>query len=171
MSIGLTALPEVPTLPEGYLWVPWDNSLIDVFAEVHFLSFRRSLDSHLFRSFNNRAGCWHLINEIRNRADFLPVANWLVAGPGGCCGSIQCLANSDNEGNIQNVAVLPAYRRLGLGKALVLQSLHTFKKQGMTSAVLEVTAENEPAFALYRTLGFRKMDTAYREVVSNEIVY
>jgi mycothiol synthase len=171
MAIGLHRLPPVPTLPEGYVWVPWDNRLIDLYAEVHFLSFRHSLDSTLFRSFNNRAGCWHLINEIRNRKDFLPCANWLIAGPGGCCGCIQCLANSPSEGNIQNVAVVPSFRRLGLGRALVLQALHSFKQEGMTSAVLEVTGENGPAFTLYQRLGFRKMDTAYKEVLSDDIVY
>ncbi|MFT3880374.1 MAG: N-acetyltransferase [Gemmatales bacterium] len=171
MSIGLHRLPAVPALPEGYLWVPWDNRLIDLYAEVHYLSFRRSVDSMLFRSFNNRAGCWHLINEVRNRSDFLPQANWLVAGPGGCCAYIQCVASSSTEGNIQNVAVLPAYRRLGLGQALVLQALNSFKNQGMTSAWLEVTGENSPALALYRRLGFRKMDTAYKEVPSDDIVY
>ncbi|HQR07906.1 MAG TPA: N-acetyltransferase [Gemmatales bacterium] len=171
MSIGLHRLPAVPALPEGYVWVPWDNRLIDMYAEVHFLSFRHSLDSTLFRSFNKRAGCWHLINQVRNRSDFLPQANWLIAGPGGCCAYIQCVASSATEGNIQNVAVLPTYRRLGLGRALVLQALHSFKEHGLTSAVLEVTGENGPAFTLYQRMGFRKIDTAYQEIQNDDISY
>lgn len=171
MMIDLKRLPAVPTLPEGYIWVPWHYKLLDVYAEVHFLSFRHTLDASLFRSFSNRAGCWHLINEIRNRPDFMPDATWLIAGPGGCCACIESLSNSPTEGNIQNVAVLPAYRRLGLGRALVLQSLHGFAQKGMTTASLEVTGENGPAYMLYQRLGFRKMDTTYKEVLQDEIVY
>lgn len=168
MSIDLHRLPPVPTLPDGYVWVPWNIKLIDIYAEVHYLSFRHTLDASLFRSFKNRAGCWHLINEIKNRDDFLPDATWLIAGPGGCCACIESLANSPTEGNIQNVAVLPGFRRLGLGRAIVLQALHSFAQLGMTCASLEVTGENAAAYLLYQRLGFRKMDTSYKEVLLDE---
>lgn len=169
MEIDLVRLPAVPRLPEGYVWVPWDKSLVDIFAEVHFLSFRHSLDASLFRSFSTRAGCWHVINEVRQRADFLPSANWLIAGPGGCCASVQCLKTADGHGSIQNVAVTPSFRRIGLGKALVLQALQSFSQLHLKHACLEVTAENTPAYQLYQRLGFRKMSTSIKEIHHDEV--
>lgn len=167
MSIGLQRLMAVPALPDGYVWVPWDTRLLDMYAEVHYLSFRQTLDALLFKSFNNRAGCWHLINEIRNKPEFAAEATWLIAGPGGCCAGIESMVFTPKEGSIQNVAVIPTYRRLGLGRALVLMALHSFQKMGMTTATLEVTEENQPAYLLYQRLGFRKMDTTYKEINSD----
>lgn len=168
MAIELRRLPPVPALPEGYVWVPWDTRLMDLFTEVHYLSFRNSIDSQIFKSFNNRAGCWHIINEIRHRSDFAPQASWLIASPGGCCATIQCVNPSGTEGCIQNVAVVPSFRRLGLGKALIIQALHCFKQMGLTMGCLEVTEENRPAYQLYQRLGFRKMSTSYKEIIQDD---
>jgi ribosomal protein S18 acetylase RimI-like enzyme len=109
-----------------------------------------------------------LINEIRNKTGFLPGATWLIAGPGGCCATIEGCVVGPLEGCIQNVAVLPAYRRLGFGRALVLQSLHGFAGQGVDRVSLEVTAENGPAYLLYQRLGFRKIHTSYKEILVDE---
>lgn len=171
MSIDLKRPLPAPSLPEGYVWVPWDDRLIDLFAEVHYLSFRRTMDAALFKSFSNRAGCWHLMNEIRNRVDFAPYATWLIASPGGCCASIECVSFDGNEGNIQNVSVIPAFRRLGLGRALVLQALASFKQHKRSRVSLEVTGENLPAVQLYQRLGFRKISTSFKEVSSDDLVY
>ena len=84
----------------------------------------------------------------------------------GCCASIQGVITAPGEGSIQNVGALPAYRRKGLGKALVLRSLHAFAAAGLRSACLEVTAENGDALRLYCQLGFRKMSVSYRAVES-----
>ncbi|MFO0815166.1 MAG: N-acetyltransferase [Gemmatales bacterium] len=171
MCIDLKRPVPLPVLPEGYVWVPWDDRLIDLFAEVHYLSFRKALDAALFKSFANRAGCWHLINEIRRRADFAPWATWLIASPGGCCASIECITIDSDEGNIQNVSVIPAFRRLGLGRALVLQALASFKQMKRSRVSLEVTGENLPAYQLYQRLGFRKISTSFKEITSDDIVY
>ena len=50
---------------------------------------------------------------------------------------------------IEEVAVLPEFRRMGIGRALVTHALG--KEQG---AVLSVAESNRPARALYRSLGF-----------------
>jgi ribosomal-protein-alanine N-acetyltransferase len=52
---------------------------------------------------------------------------------------------------IEEVAVLPEYRRMGIGRALVAQALA--REQG---AVLSVSEANKPARALYKSLGFKQ---------------
>ena len=50
---------------------------------------------------------------------------------------------------IEEVAVLPEFRRMGIGRALVAAAL-----EGTAHAVLSVAESNGPARALYRSLGF-----------------
>lgn len=50
---------------------------------------------------------------------------------------------------IEEVAVLPEFRRMGIGRALVVHALRN--EQG---AVLSVSEANQPARALYQSLGF-----------------
>lgn len=59
---------------------------------------------------------------------------------------------------IEEVAVLPPFRRMGIGRALIARALE--KAQ---SAVLSVGESDTPARALYRSLGFRQ--TARRLVM------
>ncbi len=53
---------------------------------------------------------------------------------------------------IEEVAVLPEYRRAGVGRALVAQALRGQAK----GAILSVSEENRPARAMYRALGFQQ---------------
>ena len=41
MELALAQLPGVPELPAGFRWVPWDDSLLAMHAEVKFQSFRQ----------------------------------------------------------------------------------------------------------------------------------
>ncbi len=65
------------------------------------------------------------------------------------CGSV-----SLDEGEILRVAVLPAYRRLGLGEQVVAGLLRQMAARKVTRVLLEVRASNVPAQALYCKMGF-----------------
>ena len=67
-------------------------------------------------------------------------------------------------GAIQNLGVVPSYRGLGLGRALIRQALAGFRGAGVTRVYLEVTAENAQAIRLYREAGFRRSKTLYKAV-------
>ena len=62
-----------------------------------------------------------------------------------------------DEGNIDNVAVSPAYRRRGVADALVADAVARSRDMGLAFLMLEVRAGNEPAIALYRKHGFREV--------------
>jgi ribosomal protein S18 acetylase RimI-like enzyme len=70
----------------------------------------------------------------------------------------------NQHGAIQNIGIVPGHRGLGLGTALLLQSLHGFRASGAMQVYLEVTADNSRAVRLYQRLGFRKMKTLYKAV-------
>lgn len=59
-----------------------------------------------------------------------------------------------DEGSVTNVAVHPAHRRQGFGRAVVEGLLDAARQHGLCSVYLEVRPSNAPALSLYRALGF-----------------
>ena len=57
---------------------------------------------------------------------------------------------------LESVATDPAHRRRGLGRRVVEALMGWARRQGASDAALQVLAENEPALALYRSLGFAR---------------
>lgn len=153
-----------PSLPPGFSWVPWNESLLDLHAEVKYFSFRDEVDSQVFPCLADRFGCQRLMREIRRKSGFLPKSTWLVACHEGYVGTVQGIMDRGPIGAIQNVGVVPEYRGLGLGRALVRQALAGFVGSSLRRAYLEVTAENAAAVRLYRGVGFRKAKTLYKAV-------
>jgi ribosomal-protein-alanine N-acetyltransferase len=63
------------------------------------------------------------------------------------------------RGHIISVAVMPEYRRSGIGRALVEAGLASVRKPRVSSCYLEVRVNNAAAIALYRRLGFDVTET------------
>ncbi len=164
MEVDLDGSPPAPSLPRSFRWVSWDEGLLDLHAEVKYLSFRDEIDAQVFPCLGDRQGCQRLMREIRLKPGFLPEATWLIAGPEGYCGTVQGVMDRGPIGAIQNLGVVPNYRGQGLGRALVRQALEGFYQAGLRRAYLEVTAENSSAIRIYRTLGFRRSKTLYKAV-------
>lgn len=55
---------------------------------------------------------------------------------------------------IGNVAVLPKYRRRGIARKLIQAALELIKGKGGNLVILDLIAENLPAYELYKSLGF-----------------
>lgn len=62
--------------------------------------------------------------------------------------------NDDHASEVLQLAVAPALRRQGYGRALTSHALARLAALGATSYVLDVRASNLAAIALYRRLGF-----------------
>lgn len=60
------------------------------------------------------------------------------------------------EWEIENVAVLPTYRRQGIAAALVQALLAAAAAAGASAVFLEVRESNQPARKLYERFGFRE---------------
>ena len=87
-----------------------------------------------------------------------PLSLWLCAMDGdtvaGYVGSQTVLGEAD----MMNLAVSPAYRRQGLGRALVPALCESLRqKMQATVLTLEVRDSNAPAAALYASLGFAQI--------------
>jgi len=177
MEIDLRRIDLPPAeLPDGYRWLPWRPILIERHAQVKWRAFRDDLDGQVFTCLSQIEGCRRLITDIGSQARFCPNATWMVAfqpevsWPADDCGTIQGISRSGGIGAIQNVGVVPEHRGLGLGRAIVLKALEGFWQDGLNFATLEVTADNEVAVDLYRSLGFRVARVLYREASGGKIV-
>ncbi|MHA1740702.1 MAG: ribosomal protein S18-alanine N-acetyltransferase [Candidatus Thorarchaeota archaeon] len=58
------------------------------------------------------------------------------------------------KGHIVSIAVLPQHRRQGIGTALIERGIAGMKEYGVAEVFLEVRKTNEPAIAVYESLGF-----------------
>jgi ribosomal-protein-alanine N-acetyltransferase len=61
------------------------------------------------------------------------------------------------ETDMMNIAVAPSRRREGLGNILVTELIRELRNWGSNSLALEVRVSNEPARALYESLGFHQV--------------
>jgi len=106
--------------------------------------------------------------------DCVSFASFLVAevAEGRIVGYVVALDAAD-EGEILNLAVAPAMRRTGLGRALVQQMLEALSDRGVRQVFLEVRESNAPARALYAAHGFKEVGRRkqyYRRPVEDAIV-
>ena len=90
--------------------------------------------------------------ELKN-----PLSVWLVAVEdrlvAGYVGSQTVMDASD----MMNIAVAPAFRRLGIAEKLIDMLILQLMERGSNSLTLAVRASNMPAIALYEKLGFTQV--------------
>jgi len=75
---------------------------------------------------------------------------------GTLCG-FSCMMSVGEEAEILNIAVSPAYRRHGIGLALMDAMLLDANAKHVTQIFLEVRSQNAPAISLYESKGFMKI--------------
>lgn len=63
----------------------------------------------------------------------------------------------EDEMEILNLAVHPDHRRRGLGEALLARSFEICATAGIKKSFLDVKVSNDPALALYRKFGYKKI--------------
>ena len=84
---------------------------------------------------------------------------WLVALDGETVAGYVGSQTVMDETDMMNIAVHPDFRRQGVARALILALIGELKKRGSRCLTLEVRASNDPARALYESLGFAHVGT------------
>lgn len=75
------------------------------------------------------------------------------------------------KGHIVSVAVLPNYRRKGVGQALIVKAMEGMKLYNAKQCFLEVRVTNTPAINLYKKLGFQVTRTIHGYYADGEDAY
>jgi ribosomal-protein-alanine N-acetyltransferase len=78
---------------------------------------------------------------------------WVVEEGGELAGMVAARA-AGGEAEVLNVAVLPNYRRRGLGRSLLQVAIAELRAAGAGPIFLEVRESNSAACAFYSSLGF-----------------
>ena len=123
---------------EGLVLRPMRVSDVDQILKIEKSSFATPWQSQHFL---------HEIRENRWAVNLVVERHGLVVG-------YACLWCIQDELKINNIAVLDAERRRGVGRWLLLCVLGDAIARGCRSATLEVRPSNEAALALYRVHGF-----------------
>jgi mycothiol synthase len=129
-------------------------------------TFEPGRDEAAWLDVNNRAFRWHpeqgnwTIEDLLARERepwFDPDGFFLHEREGRLAGSCWTKIHREHDpplGEIYVIAVDPDFHGLGLGRALTLIGLDWLARQGLSTAMLYVEADNEPARRLYGHLGF-----------------
>jgi ribosomal protein S18 acetylase RimI-like enzyme len=169
MEINLRGRDLAPSpVPDHYFFLPWEDSLLDAFAQAKYLSFHQEFDANVFPCLAEFEGCRRLMREIAQKPGFLPGATWLAAASAGAAGgpqysgTVQGVRDKHGLGAIQNLGVAPEHRGCGLGTSLLMRCLAGFREAGIRRVYLDVTAQNQDAIRLYRRIGFVTIRTIYK---------
>jgi mycothiol synthase len=144
-------------------------------SDLPVRGFRPGKDEEAWLEVNNRAFNWHeeqggwdreTLLDRESQPWFDPAGFLLHERNGRLAGFCWTKVHSDHEpplGEIYVLAVDPAFRGRGLGRALALAGLEWLAAQGLTVAMLYVDGDNAPALRLYEKLGFTvdHVDRAY----------
>ena len=93
-------------------------------------------------------------SEVEN-----PLSCWMVALDGETVAGYVGSQTVMDETDMMNVAVHPDSRRQGVARALILALIGELRKRGSRCLTLEVRTSNDPARALYESLGFAHVGT------------
>ena len=117
------------------------------------------------------------LNNLDDSAE--GIARYLRRNPTTCFGAWEdgrlagaILAGHDGRrGFLYHTALLPEFRRRGIGTALVQAALDALRAEGIHKTALVVFARNEEGNAFWETLGFTtRPDLCYRNRTLDEMV-
>jgi mycothiol synthase len=146
-----------PAFPAGFMARAWDPGRDSIPAFVDLLN--RSFADHPTPVSWTEAA----IRAAHEAPDFDP-QDVLVIAPAGepdrlvAFGRARSHPSADPPyGEVKLIGVLPEWRGLGLGRAVLRWGIHHLAGRGVPTTALAVTAANERALQMYEAHGFRRV--------------
>ena len=151
--------------PQGRLRLPavidrWTDLHQEATAHLIANAYRGHVDSRINDQYRTIAGARRFLHNIVQYpgcgAFFRPASYAAFDSSRGVLSGISLASlGSQDCGHITQICVSPEAKGMGVGYALLRQSLTALRDMGCHSATLTVTAANEDAVELYRRVGFR----------------
>lgn len=108
-------------------------------------------------SFSNPWSADTFKGEIQNESISFPMV--VVEQPGEKVVAYVIYWRIHDDVQINNVAVHPDYRRLGIGETMLRNIIEKLKKAGVSLISLDVRLSNSAAISFYKKLGFEVLGT------------
>jgi mycothiol synthase len=138
------AIPE-PTLPEGFTIRASTLDDYEQLAAVHSSAFGSNWSPELYR------------DEVMLKPGYNPEREIVVVAPDGqfAAFTVTWLDEVNKVGYFEPVGVHQDFHRKGLGRAMMLWTLHEMQALGMKTAMVDHATDNPASSGLYNSLGFR----------------
>lgn len=148
-----------PSLDPEFALEPWDRRWLRPLAEILVRAYTGMPEIRFYPELSATARCLRWLQQRINdeTAPIQPEASALLRQGTVPVGGILAARTGPDTGSIEHIAVLPEYRRRGLGKALLEWSLRQLRDRGARRVELHVTADNLPAIRLYTDRGFSRL--------------
>lgn len=171
MELGLEKFSVQIPMPEGFQIDPVTTAGVDDLARLSLDCYIDTPDWDLDPALQTFEGCRDFISELLSgqeifggrQGKFLGDLSFVLRHGKELAGAAYTLFSEDTA-FIIDFAVAPPVRGRGIGRAFMSYALQRYREAGYQKALLLVTATNEPAVRLYKSLGFQVEDTHTVEV-------
>jgi ribosomal protein S18 acetylase RimI-like enzyme len=128
-------------------------------ASVITMAYKNHIDSEVNDQYRTLSGSLRFLNNIvrfPGCGTFDPESSFVARNrrTHSLVGVILCSRVRYDTGHVTQICVLPEYRRLRLGNALLAATVGNLRQRRFSALSLTVTDTNTPAVELYRRLGF-----------------
>ncbi len=137
----------------------WTAGCYQAAAELIHAAYSGHIDSSIndqYRTLHGTLRFLHNIVRFPGCGVFEAGGSWVLRDKrtGGLVGMVLCSRVAPDVAHITQVCVASAYRRHGVGRALMEHCIAHLARAGFNAITLTVTEENRLAVALYESLGF-----------------
>ena len=158
LPLAGSQIQEKPITPEVEIR-RWTEQDYQATAGLITSAYARHLDSEINDQYRTLSGSLRFLNNIvrfPGCGTFDPESSFIAWNrrSRALAGVILCSRVRYDTGHVTQVCVLPEYRGLGLGKALLAASVRNLRQRKFSALSLTVTEANTPAVELYKRLGF-----------------
>ncbi len=146
-------LPE-PMLPDGFMLRPFAGEReVNGYAELHRAAFESTSMTYDWRLRTLKMPQYQRELDIVAVAPDGSLAGFCVGWP----------ISERHIGQVEPLGVHPRFHHMGLGRALLLESLRRFKAHGADSVLVETENHRKVARSAYESVGFQPIHTIYRK--------
>jgi ribosomal protein S18 acetylase RimI-like enzyme len=155
--LGVMPLPVLP-VAKGYRIVPWQDDFSDSLGQVAAAAYQDSIESVTVPGDQGR----RLIDQLRKTWESEPEHpatdfSQFVLDQRGQLVGYAAVSALNGGAQIVDLAVLPAHRRRGLARVLLVRSMAICQQRNLDAVSVATTTRN-PARQLYNQLSFRAVD-------------
>lgn len=154
-------------LPIGYKITPYRDVYFNDLVNVVYEAFKNSSDTNFDPRFKTPEGIKDILEKITNSiyGKFLPQASRVLLAESKVAGFVFANITGDYIGNIPLVGIVPEHRGLNLSEVMlksVVEEIVKLNKSGfvrLQELNASVDAANEPAYKMYKQIGFKESYT------------
>ena len=152
-------IPPPSQLPAHIALETWSSDHYQAAAELIHESYLNHIDARIndqYRSLHGSLRFLHNIVRFPGCGVFDPAASWVLCDrrSHALIGMLLCSRVANDVAHITQLCVNSAYRRQGLGLALLNHCIDHLTRQGFAAITLTVTEANRQAVKLYQDSGF-----------------